>query len=229
MSTRARTLLVAGLALAIVVAAVVISQSGGEETGDVASDAEEVARSFEGVEQDGFSVGDRDAPVQMIEYGDLQCPFCADAATETIPELVSSYVANGDLRITFRPLTFIGEDSITAAQMAAAAALQDRGFAFVELFYEQQQTENSGYVTDDFLRSIAEEIPGLDVEQAFADSGSAEAQALLDEASTAARRDGVQSTPSFLIAGEGERPQLLDLAPDDLAGFEDEIERRLGG
>jgi protein-disulfide isomerase len=229
MSTRVRALIVAAAALLVVVVAVVISQSGGEETGDVSDDAGELVASLEGVEQDGFSIGDRDAPVRMVEYGDLQCPFCADAATVSIPPLIDEYVVPGDLRITFNPVAFIGEDSIEAAQMAAAASLQDRGFAFVELFYEQQGQENSGYVTDDFLREIAEQIPGLDVEQAFADRSSAEVQAILDEASTSARRDGVNSTPTFLLS-EGDGPlQTIQVAPEDVDGFRSEIESRLGG
>jgi protein-disulfide isomerase len=228
-STRARTLIVAAAALIVVVVAVVISQSGGDGTADVSDDASELVGTLEGIPQDGFSIGEPDAPVRMLEYGDLQCPFCADAATESIPTLIDEYVATGDLRITFSPVAFIGTDSIEAAQMAAAAALQDRGFAFVELFYEQQGRENSGYVTNGFLRQIAEQIPGLDVDRALAHRSSAEVQAMLDEASTAARRDGVNSTPSFLLARGDGQPELIDVAPDDVDGFRSEIDNLLSG
>jgi protein-disulfide isomerase len=222
-------LIVAGLALVLVVAAVLISQSGSEESGDLSGDAAAIGDLLEGVEQDRFSVGDPQAPLSMVEYGDLQCPFCADAATATIPELVSEYVTAGELRITFHPVSFIGEDSVEAAEMAAAAALQDRGFAFVELFYEQQGIENSGYVDEAFLRSIGEQVEGLDVEQALADRDSPAVERLLAKAEASARRDRVESTPTFLIAAGGEPAERIELAPDDVDGFKAEIERRLGG
>jgi protein-disulfide isomerase len=227
-STRARVAIVAGLALVVVVAGVLISQGGDDPAGS-SEESSPVLGTLDQVEQRGFSVGDRQAPVAMVEYGDLQCPFCADAANESIPGLVEDYVVPGDLRITFQPVAFIGEHSVEAAEMAAAAALQDRGFAFTEQFYARQGAENSGYVTEDFLRSVAEQVPGLDVERALADRTSAEVERILAEASANANRDGVQSTPTFLIGrGEGAL-ERLELAPDDLDGFRAEIEQRLGG
>ena len=54
-----------------------------------------------------------------------------------------------------------------AGAMAAAAAQQDRLWPFADAFYRSQGAENSGYVTDDFLRGIGEATPGLDVERAL--------------------------------------------------------------
>lgn len=228
MSARNRMLIVGGLAVALVIVAVVVSQSGsdhgpgGGETGD------EIAATLEGIEQEGFSAGDPRAPLEMVEYGDLQCPFCADAAVEVVPELVSEYVESGDLRITFAPVAFIGEDSIEAAQMAAAAAMQDRGFAFVEQFYADQGVENTGYVTDEFLTEVGERVPGLDVDRALEDRSSAEAQALLDRASVQADRDRIESTPTFLLGERGGELEPIEAAADDPAPFRAAIERLLG-
>jgi protein-disulfide isomerase len=227
MSTRAKALAVAALALVAVVVAVVISQ--GSRVDATPSEPGAASEALAGVPQDGFSVGDPDAPVAMVEFGDLQCPFCAEAATETIPKLISEYVAPGDLRITFEPLAFIGEDSVEAAEMAAAAALQDRGFAFVEAFYEQQGTENSGYVDDEFLTEVGDQVEGLDVEQALEDRSSSEVAELLTASADAADAAGVDSTPTFLIGTGEDDLEPLEAAPGDVDSFRAEIDSRLGG
>ena len=51
----------------------------------------------------------------MVEFADLQCPFCAEYTKNVVPTIVNRYVRPGKLRIEFRPLTFIGPDSAKAA------------------------------------------------------------------------------------------------------------------
>ena len=225
--SRRRFALVAGLALIAVIAVVVISQSGGDDEGSGSSTATESADTLEGIAQRGFEVGDPDAPLTMVEYGDLQCPFCAEAGTEVIPSLIEDYVADGELRIVFEPLAFLGPDSLTAAQFAAAAALQDRGFAFVERFYANQGTENSGYVTDEFLEQIAAAVPGLDADEAFAAADTPPAQELLDDAEAGATEAGVDSTPTFLLGANEDSLEPVNAGPGDLDAFRDEIDAAL--
>lgn len=227
MSDRGKALLVAALALVGVVVAVVISQGSGDE--ETTSAGGEGGVDLTGIPQDGFSVGDPDAPVLIVEYGDLQCPFCRDAAVETIPKLVDEYVEPGDLRITFEPLAFIGEDSVEAAEMAAAAALQDRGFAFVEAFYENQGAENTGYVDDDFLTEVGEQVEGLDVEQALEERSSSEVAEALTASADSAQAQGIDSTPTFLIGTGPEDLERLEAGPEDVETFRSEIDSRLSG
>jgi protein-disulfide isomerase len=91
----------------------------------------------------------------MVEFVDLQCPFCAQYTRDVLPTLINRYVRPGKLSIELRPLTFIGDDSRVAGQAAAAAAQRNRLWQFADLFYLNQGPENSGYVTADFLRSLA--------------------------------------------------------------------------
>ena len=79
-----------------------------------------------GIPQDGLSLGDPDAPVTLVEFADLQCPFCAEWAREALPVYVDDYVRTGQMRIEFRPLTFIGNESESAAEIAIAAGEQDK-------------------------------------------------------------------------------------------------------
>ena len=77
---------------------------------------------LDGIPQDGIALGEPDAPVTLVEYADLQCPFCAEWALQTFPELVADYVRDGRLRIEFRGLTFIGPESEDALRAASPPA-----------------------------------------------------------------------------------------------------------
>jgi protein-disulfide isomerase len=215
------------LAAVVVVVAIVVSQQGGEETPP--ADAGSVNELFAGIPQDGTSLGDPDATVVLTEFADLQCPFCAEYARNVLPELVNRYVRPGRVRLEFRTLTFIGPDSERAGRAAAAAAQQDKMWQFTELFYRNQGAENSGYVTDEFVRGLYEQIDGLDVDRAERDRDSPEAQQLLDEAASQADQAGIDSTPSFLIATDGGQPQRFEPESLEVAPFTERLDQALGG
>jgi protein-disulfide isomerase len=203
----------AALAAVIVVVAVVISQSGGDD-----DDSTPPAR-VQSLQQDGVYLGDPNAPATLIEFADLQCPFCAEYATDTLPGVIDDYVRDGRLRLELRLLAFIGPDSVRGRQWANAAALQDRLWNFSELFFRNQEEENSGYATNAFLQDLARRTPGLDTEQLAADFGSPEARALNREAERLATELGVEGTPSFYLVRDGGQPEPIDIADlDDALG-----------
>ena len=54
------------------------------------------------------------SPVTLVEYADLRCPFCAQFALEVLPTIVRRYVRTGRVKIEYRGISFIGDDSRTA-------------------------------------------------------------------------------------------------------------------
>jgi protein-disulfide isomerase len=217
--TRERRLWLLGgaavLAALIVVVAIVISQGGAEDDEPAApaqSGAPEQAQDvLEGIPQDGVFLGDPDAPATLIEFADLQCPFCAEFATGQLPDVIDQYVRTGDLRLELRLLAFLGPDSERARQIANAATLQNRLWDFTELFFANQGPENSGYATDAFLLRLARQTPGLDVERLAEDYASPRADALSRQAERLERRLGVQGTPSFYLSRGGGEPQQIEI------------------
>ena len=214
------------LAAVVVVVAIVISGQSGDEA---PADAQAVNELFAGIPQDGTALGDPDAPVVLTEFADLQCPFCAEYANNVVPELVSRYVRPGRVRLEFQTLTFLGPDSERGGRAAAAASLQNRMWQFTELFYRNQGTENSGYVTDEFLREINEQVEGLDVERAERDRDTPEAQRVLDDAAAQAQEARIQSTPSFLITRDGGQPEPFEPESLEIAPFAERLDQALGG
>jgi protein-disulfide isomerase len=206
------------VAAVIVVAAIALSRGGADDPSPAPDSAapdsaapEQAQDIFEGIPQSGVSLGDPSAPATLIEFADLQCPFCRDFASEQLPGVIDSYVRDGRLRLELRLLAFIGPDSERARQVANAAALQDRYWNYTELFFRNQGAENSGYATDAFLQRLARQTPGLDVDRLAEDYAGPEAEALSRQAERLGRQLGVDGTPSFYLVRDGREPEEIEI------------------
>jgi len=206
-----RNVMIAGLvAVVVVVAAILILVSSGDSSSDSAAPAAnaplkgitETKAMLEGIAQDGNALGDKNAPVTMIEFADYQCPFCRDYALETMPVLINDYVRTGKLRMEFEPLTFIGPDSETAARAGAAAGQQNLEWNYSHLFYFNQGTERSGYVTDAFVNKLYAGA-GVNATKANAYRATPAAAVPIANATASAQKYGVASTPSFVVGPTG--------------------------
>jgi protein-disulfide isomerase len=167
---------------------------------------------FAGVPQSGAALGDPSAPVTLVEYADLQCPYCADWARGTLPILVDQYVRPGKLRIVFHGLAFVGPDSEQGLRAAVAAGRQNLLWDVVHGLYLQQGPENSGWITEPLL----DEIAGP---KALAQSDDAWVTRRLQLASQAAEAAGVTGTPSFQVGRTGAELRLVtvrSLGPEAL-------------
>jgi protein-disulfide isomerase len=204
--TRRRRLWRLGIAagVAAILVAVVAAASNSKETPPPTGSA---AALFTGVQESNGVLGNPDAPVTVTEYVDLQCPICAEASKQTLPALVNDYVKTGKVKLQARTLSFLGPDSIRAAKVAAGAQQQGRLWAFLETFYASQGTENSGYVTDDFLREVAA-AAGVDAEKAMDFADTPKAQQALETANADAAAVKADSTPTFTIK-RGDGPESI--------------------
>ncbi|HEV2998822.1 MAG TPA: thioredoxin domain-containing protein [Solirubrobacteraceae bacterium] len=216
------------LAVVAVVIAIIAIAAGGSgnnaapklkatEKGSSVAHASEVQSLLAGIPQHGAELGKPTAPVTMEEFVDLQCPFCRQYTLGVFPTLVSKFVRTGILRIEFHNYDIIGPDSQKASQMAGAVALQNHLWTFADLFYHNQQTENSGYITDQFLTQIASGVQGLDVNKALTERYSPAVSATISKDNALARGYSSQfagvgafnGTPSFLVYKTGGPIQLF--------------------
>jgi protein-disulfide isomerase len=182
-----------------------------------------------GIPQDGAFLGPDSATVTLIEYADLQCPFCRAYAEQVFPTLVDEYVRPGSVRAELRGLAFIGSDSDKALRFVLAAGLQDRLWQVQEALYRNQGGENEGWVTDELVRGVAEDIEGLDVDRMFEDADSDEVTALLEESASQAQSAGVTGTPSFFVQIGDEDPYRIEIDALDPAAFRPALDDALDG
>jgi protein-disulfide isomerase len=167
---------------------------------------------FTGVPQHGPALGDPYAPVTLVEYADLQCPYCSAWARETLPVLIADYVRTGRLRIVFDGLAFLGPDSVSALTSAVAAGRQNHLWDVVEGLYVRQGGENTGWLTPGLLDDVVRAVPGLDSGRLSRDRTDAWTGAQIHRAAAAAAAAGVQGTPSFQIGRTGGKLRLVSLS-----------------
>lgn len=215
-----RRLAAALMCAAAAAAALIVIAQHGAATGP-ASSAEIEQRAAGLAQRDGV-VGDLDAPVRIVEFGDLQCPACRQFSQNALDEVLDRTVRAGKATFQFRHWAFLGEDSRTAAGAAMAADRQSRGLQFIEAFYAAQGAENSGYVTDQFLDEVARSA-GLDIARFNADRRRVDVDAEIAAAAEQAAELGLSGTPSFVISGPGGEVTLNGAASP--ADFEAAVDR----
>jgi len=196
-------------AVALIVVAL-LARSGGDAPAPSATPGVNLA----GIPQDDRVLGASRAKVTLIEYADPQCPACRFYTEKMFPTVVDEYVKTAKVKTEFRGFPFIGPDSVKALRFIYAAGLQDRLWQLQETLYRNQGGENDGWVTDELLRQVAGEIPGLDVDRLFAD---AESDAITQEADAAAgeaEAAEVSGTPTFFVQIGDAKPYYIQIQLD---------------
>lgn len=209
-----------------------ISQRSGESdspsaeqvaTGDVA-ELETVTTRFDGIPQSGAVLGDPAAPVTITEYADLRCPACQAFATEQLPTVIDDLVRPGTAKYELVIWPILGPDSVVAMQAGIAAQQQDKLHEFADLWFYNQQDENSS-TSPEFTEGLAAAL-GLDLDQ-FRTARDDEAlwAPILQDTQVVTAQRGFGGTPSFVITGPGGERVLSGQVPtaDAIAQAVDEV------
>lgn len=156
------------------------------------------------VEVDGFAMGAPDAPVLIEVWEDFQCPYCQRFTYEIAPDIVEQYVETGEVRLVFRNLAFLGNESHWAAVAASLAADQNMFWAFHDYLYANFEGNESGGFHIDRLLEMGEAV-GLDMDQ-FREGlkleNARERWAEIEAVSRAeAFAQGINATPTVVVNG----------------------------
>ncbi|HEV2529250.1 MAG TPA: thioredoxin domain-containing protein [Thermomicrobiales bacterium] len=171
-----------------------------------------VSDPYAGMPQSAHLLGNPDAPLRIVEYGDYQCPVCQQASQTVVPVLVERYVATGALSFEFRDFLVIDgnlsqripdydPESLRAAEGALCAADQGQYWAFHKSLYENHTGEGVGDFSESRVKELAG-LLGLDTNQfnQCLDENTYEAQ--VQAQSAAARDAGIGGTPTFMIGDQ---------------------------
>ncbi|MEK9174458.1 MAG: thioredoxin domain-containing protein [Patescibacteria group bacterium] len=146
-------------------------------------------------------LGEANAKIAIIEFGDYQCPFCGLFFQQVEPILRDQYIKNGQAKMVWRDFAFLGPESFWAAEAARCANDQGKFWQYHDMLFNRQKGENEGAFAKDNLKKFAGEL-GLDqaVFDACLDSGKY-TQAVKDDTDYG-RSVGVNGTPATFINGE---------------------------
>jgi protein-disulfide isomerase len=191
------------LAIVAVVVLIVVNGSSDSSGGDATNlkEVSEVDSLVSGAPQDGMVLGKPEAKVELIEFGDLQCPVCKGYSEEILPQVIENKVDSGDAKIVFKNFTIIGEQSAPAGAAALAAGEQGRGWNYLELFYRNQGEENSGYADDAFLTAVAKSSGVKDIAKWNQERKGKKLTGQVEKTTEQAQTFGFSGTPSFAIKG----------------------------
>jgi protein-disulfide isomerase len=156
--------------------------------------------------------GPADAPVTLIEYGDYECPTCADFHY-IVTELMRRMPETVRLEFHHYPIP-VGEHSVTAALAAEAAAKQGRFWEMHDALFETQRQWTGQPNIRDLFGALAGQA-GLDAERLLADMLTADVVARISRDRLTGSDLGVRGTPAFFVNGE-----RLESLPLNVAHFE---------
>lgn len=157
------------------------------------------------VDSEGYVTGSDSALVEIVEFGDFECPACENFATLTKPDIQAQYVDPGLVRFRFidYPLP-MHRNTWDASRAAACADEQGKFWAMHDLLYANQDrwwtqaTRNPSKV----IKDLAKGMPGLDQAAFEACVDSKRTQAKVQAHLAMAEAQQIGSTPTFIINGK---------------------------
>lgn len=149
--------------------------------------------------------GPPDAPIQVVEYLDYQCPACGLHARNFEPGIVEAFASSGKVRYEVKFFQIFGPESSYAAQAVLCAAEQDKAWQMHHVVFANQLPtgeKDIGNYSRGRLKEMAATIEGLNTD-AFAQClDSNRHEATVQQHAREALSRGVNSTPSFLVNGQ---------------------------
>jgi len=148
--------------------------------------------------QEGFSIGDPNAPVYVEEFSDFQCSHCKTFSQTIEPDFIKEYVDTGKVYLTFKNFPIFGQESENAAESTYCAADQNNMWQYKKALFNFSSFQDA--FSNNNLISYAKQL----------DLDSEEFQACLesDKYLSAVQADmeygknlGIQGTPSFSVNG----------------------------
>ena len=148
------------------------------------------------VDDDAF-IGEKNAPVTIVEFSDYECPFCSRFYDQTLPQIKSEYVDKGKVKLVYRdfPLSF-HPNAQKAAEAAECAGEQGKYFEMHDKLFGQGVAGGvSGF------KQYAQEI-GLDTKKFNSCLDSGKMASEIQKDFNDGQSYGVQGTPAFFVNGK---------------------------
>lgn len=145
-------------------------------------------------------IGDQNAPITIVEFGDYQCFYCNKFFHETEKQILENYVKTGKVKMIFKDFIIIGQDSVTAAHAAHCASEQGKFWEYHDTLYNNWNGENNGWASAENQIRFAQEV-GLDMEMFSECTASDKYKSVIQASTQDAQTLGLTGTPGFFVIG----------------------------
>jgi len=143
-------------------------------------------------------LGNPNAPITMVEFGDYQCTFCSKFFHETENSIITNYVKTGKVKILFKDYIILGQDSMNAANAAHCANDQKLFWEYHSMLYNNWAGEDTGWADLAHLHEFANTL-GLDMDVFSTCMSDLKWNELVNLSSKDGQKLGVSGTPTFFV------------------------------
>ena len=154
---------------------------------------------------DDAVLGNKNAPVTLIEFSDYECPFCKRHFTQTLPQIKKKYIDTGKVKMVFRDFPLGFHDPLATQEAMAAECVREQSdnetyFTYHDLIFENT-TSNGRGMQKSQLYDLAEQV-GVDRDKFSECLDSEKYKDEIKKDIADGQKAGVTGTPAFLINGQ---------------------------
>jgi protein-disulfide isomerase len=168
------------------------------------------------VTSQGYLMGSSTAPIEVVEFGDFECPACNRFTEVTEPDVRTQFINSGKIRFRFIdfPLLNVHRNTLNASVAAACADQQGQFWPMHDALYAKQDQWNGEATSspDKILKDIAHALPGIDAAKFDQCLDTRQTLGKVQSHLKIATDAKVQGTPTFIIGGK---------MYDQLSGFDE--------
>ena len=160
-------------------------------------------------------VGNPNAPITILEWGDFQCTFCYRFHESSLDIIQREYIETGIANLVFKDFPLNGPDSVLAAEAAYCAEDQGKYWSYHDELYANWAGERTGWITDDSLNQFAI-TADLDIEKFNSCLDDHKYRQRVLDLEQFGREIGIDATPSFLIFNDEKIIKITGNQPIDV-------------
>ena len=157
-------------------------------------------------------LGNPDAKITVVEFGDYQCTFCYKFHNDVMKKIHEKYIKAGDVNFVYKDFPLNGKSSILASEATYCAQQQDQFWAYHDILYDNWGGENTGWITQTILSDFAKEL-ALDLKKFNSCMKNSEFQQKVLNNEVFAREININATPSFLIFNDSDVYRIIGAQP----------------
>lgn len=143
-------------------------------------------------------LGDNNAQITILEWGDYQCTFCYKFHQNTLDVLNEDFIKTGKVKLVFKDFPLNGPDSVLAAEASYCAEDQGKYWEYHDELYENWGGERTGWVTRESVDRFASTV-SLDLQEFNECLDERKYQNKVNALYDFGREIGIDATPSFLV------------------------------
>ena len=160
-------------------------------------------------------IGDSNAPITILEWGDYQCTFCFRFHQSSLDIIHKEYIETGIAKMVFKDFPLNGPDSLLAAEAAYCAEEQGKYWSYHNELYTNWAGERTGWITNNSLNQFAK-TSGLNIEKFNSCLDEHKYRQRVLDLEQFGREIGIDATPSFLIFNDEKIIKIRGNQPIDV-------------